>query len=493
VKKNISVLFVSPEVDPLSKTGGLADVSGALPKALAHAGIDVAVATPFYEMTQAYLAGHGIVPAETGIGVDFWIDWRHFEGDVLTTELPGSDVPVWLIRGSRFFDRDGLYQHHGVDYDDNLERFVFFARAVIEAATAKGAHFDVVHVNDWQSSLLPVYLKVAYGENGLFSGAKTLLTIHNLAYQGVFPKQQYDIVGLPWSLFTWDKLEFYDQINVLKGGLVYADAITTVSPTYAKEIQTEEFGCGLEGVLAFRKRDLTGILNGVDYSVWSPDADSFIPVKYDKRSRKKKAENQAALRQECGLPDTTGPLIGIISRLADQKGFDILSEIIDDVLKMDVQMVVLGTGDKKYHDLFEGLQARDPHKIRVFLKFDNRLAHLIEAGSDMFLMPSYYEPCGLNQIYSLKYGTVPIVRETGGLKDTIVNATAASIKSGRANGLSFKDHTGKALLATMKRAVKMFTEEPETWDSLVATGMSEDFSWDKAAKNYIALYEKLVD
>jgi len=491
--KNISVLFVSPEVDPLSKTGGLADVSGALPKALARAGVDVTVATPYYEVTQAYLAAHGAVPKETGVGVDFWISWRHFQGDVLSTEMPGSNVPVRLIRGSRFFDRDGLYQHQGVDYEDNLERFVFFARAVIESAMAAGKRFDIVHVNDWQSALIPVYLKVAYNDKELFAGTKTVLTVHNLAYQGLFPKQEYDIVGLPWNLFTWDKLEFYDQVNVLKGGLVFADSITTVSPTYAREIQTEEFGCGLEGLLTCRKKDLVGILNGVDYSVWSPDADSFIPVKYDKRNRKKKADNQAALRQECGLPDTSGPLIGIISRLADQKGFDILSEIIDDILKMDVQMVVLGTGDPKYHELFEGLQSRDPHKVRVFLKFDNRLAHLIEAGSDMFLMPSYYEPCGLNQIYSLRYGTVPIVRETGGLKDTIVNATPANIKAGKANGFSFKEHSGKALLATLKRAVKMFTDEPETWDALVARGMSEDFSWDAAGKNYVALYEKLVE
>jgi len=486
--KPMKVLFLSSEVVPFSKTGGLADVCGALPRALRALGHDVAVLTPAYR--QAKSAGPAL--AETGWTISVPIGGQAVEGRVLASNLPDTDVPVYLIDQPSYYDRDELYGRNGHDYPDNCARFLFFQRAALEAARLLDLQPDVIHCNDWQTGLVPVYLREVYRtQPGLsLRSAGTVMTIHNMAYQGAFPSEAMGLTGLDPSLFSVDRLEAYGHLNFLKAGLVDADLITTVSPTYAREIQTPDFGRGLDGLLRARSADLIGIVNGIDPKVWSPKHDPHLLANYDLESwQEGKRICKGQLQRRADLPERPEvPLLAAIGRLDPQKGWDLLVAIGHELLRRDLQLVVLGTGNERYEDDLDRLVDSHPGKIRAFFEFSNPLAHQIEAGADAFLMPSLYEPCGLNQLYSLAYGTVPIVRATGGLADTVVDANESHLANGTANGFSFLDPTPEALLATIDRAVTVWRDRA-TWDTLVRTGMSADWSWVRSAERYVAVYE----
>jgi starch synthase len=391
-----------------------------------------------------------------------------------------------LIRRDEYFRRPQLYGTPQGDYPDNAERFAFFSKAVLQLAGRTGP-WDAIHCHDWQSALIPVVQKIGVAAT---PGVKTVLTIHNLAHQGTFPFSEWNLLNLDARYFAPEYLEFYGRVNILKGGILFADALTTVSRKYAKEILTPEYGCGLEGVLRGREKYLHGILNGVDYREWSPEVDLHIKTKYSASDLRGKAECKKDLQQLYGLPlKASAPLMGIVSRLADQKGFDILLEIIEELLRMDLQIVILGAGVQKYQQQLAKLPAAHPEKIAVKIGFDNALAHKIEAGADMFLMPSKFEPCGLNQIYSLKYGTVPVVRATGGLDDTIEDYDPLA---GTGNGFKFVDYTGPAFLGAVKRALAVYVNK-KLWRQVIANGMKCDFSWEKSAKEYLELYRRVVE
>ena len=472
----MKVLFCASEIVPLAKTGGLADVAGALPVALASRGVDVRLAMPRYR---------GITLPEQGAGpVAVRVGDQMLAGTVAVSRLPGGHLPVWLVDQPALFDRRGLYGEEGRDYDDNLTRFTFFARALLQWLKGQEWQPDVIHCNDWQTALIPVIL-AAEGR-----GPATVFTIHNLAYQGLFPAEQFPRTGLPWSLFTMRGLEFWGQVNLLKGGLYFANVLSTVSETYAREIQTEEFGAGLDGVLRDRGADLFGILNGVDYATWDPSVDTLIPARYAPDDLAGKAVCKQHLQRTFTLPeDARTPLIGMVTRLADQKGLDLVAAVIENVLDLGVQFVLLGTGDPRYHALFQDLTARRPSQVAARLGFDNALAHQIEAGADLFLMPSRYEPSGLNQLYSLRYGTVPVVRRTGGLADSIVDVTAESLARGTANGFVFDAYTPEALWEALRRALESY-RTPAVWRRVQQHGMCADFSWDRSAGRYLDLYER---
>jgi starch synthase len=482
----MKALILSSEVAPFAKTGGLADVVGSLPPYLQKQGCRTFVMMPYYR--QAAQGKFDIKPTGKTVSVtvrDSAVTGEIFEGRI------NSAVPIYFIRQDKYYNRDGLYGTPKGDHPDNCERFVFFARAAIEAAKALGLEPDVIHCNDWQTALVPVYLQTTHKNDPKLAPAATLLTIHNLAYQGLFWHLDMPLIGLDWNYFTPKYLEFYGKINVLKGGIIFSTLINTVSRKYAEEIQTPEYGCGLEGVLADRKQDLFGVLDGADYSEWSPEADKFIAARYNINDLTGKTKCKADLQTACNLPVSDAPLIGCISRLADQKGFDLIAKVIADIMAMNLQMVILGTGEQRYHDLLAAIGRKYPQKISVNIRFDNNLAHKIEAGSDMFLMPSRYEPCGLNQLYSLKYGTIPIVRSTGGLADTITDFTPATLQIGTANGFAFVEYDAKKLLETITRAVRAFNDK-NTWKRLMLGGMKQDWSWSRSAGEYVKLYNKAV-
>jgi len=486
----MKTVYMSPEVTPFAKTGGLGDVAGSLPGFIAELGHRVTVILPFYR--SARRCGREIT--DTGKTVSVPIMDRVVTGRIFESRLERSEVRVLLIGNDNYYDRDELYVEPGTraEYRDNCERFVFFSRAALEAVEALGIEPDIVHCNDWQTALAPVYIKTLYAKGRAVSNARTVFTVHNLGYQGLFWHWDMKLTGLDWELFNWRQLEFYGKLSFLKGGLVFADAVTTVSRRYAEEIQTEEFGCGLEGVLRERADDLYGIVNGVDYSVWNPETDSLIPANYSAGDLSGKAACKKALLASQNLPEREGtPLIGLISRLTPQKGFDILGIALDDIMALGVQMVLLGTGDKKYHDLFAAAARKYPDQLAVNLAFDNRLAHQIEAGCDMFLMPSHYEPCGLNQLYSLKYGTVPVVRAAGGLADTVVDCNPETLSAGAATGFVFQQYNPVELLLAIERAMATYAK-PHDWQKLVANGMAQDWSWHHSAEEYAALYQKTL-
>ena len=467
----MKIALVSSEVVPFSKTGGLADVCGALPKALGSLGHEVVVITPLYGMT------------DKG---KFRIEQRQAgEGKTWASETI-QGVRTYFIENNLYYDREGLYGTAAGDYSDNAERFAFFSRSALALLKLLGFAPEVLHSHDWQSGLIPAYLRTLYGRDAFFGHTKTTFTIHNLAYQGRFPTTAFPLTGLPEQVFTPEGLEYYGDMNYLKAGLVYSDILTTVSPRYAQEIQTREFGCGLEGVLQHRRGNLFGILNGIDYSEWNPENDVFLPLRYGPRSLQGKAEAKRALQGEQGLSrEERVPLVGMISRLADQKGFDLVAQAADAMLSLGVQLAILGTGDQKYQDLLARLKKEHPGQVSLTLGFDNTLAHKIYAGSDLFLMPSRYEPCGLGQMIALKYGTVPVVRETGGLADSIQDAD----KSPEGNGFSFQNHEAKALVDTLSRSVTAFRQR-ERWARLVQRAMACDFSWEAAARKYIQIFER---
>jgi starch synthase len=489
--KNLKILIVSPEVVPFAKTGGLADVAGALPKALSRLGHEVKVFLPKYKMVDESKFRLSEIltkfPALSIAGKERKISVKSDRADFPPVEY------LFLVN-DEFYYRDELYRNRatGYDYEDNDERFIFFARGVLETLKALDWKPDIIHGNDWQSALVPAYLKTLYDNDPFYKSTATLFSIHNLAYQGNFPQSTFDKIGVPKDLFyPTSPFEFWGKVNFLKVGISYADVINTVSETYAVEIQSSaEFGYGLEGVLRTRNEDLYGIVNGIDYEVWSPEKDKLLTQHYRLDDLSGKNKNKKLLLKTCYLPSSKKdiPLIGVISRLADQKGFDLLSQIADQLLSMDMQMVILGTGDEKYHTFFKALSKKYPKKISVNLRFDDPLAHLIEAGSDMFLMPSKYEPCGLNQLYSLKYGTVPIVRKTGGLADTIENYNPAT---GQGTGFAFINYDAQEFLETIQRAIKVY-QNKVAWTALMKNGMKKDFSWAASAKKYVEIYRKAL-
>ncbi len=476
------VLFAASECVPFSKSGGLADVLGALPRAVAGLGHQVTVYLPLYRQTQPHLKDPRTVIASLTIPFD---DSYRFCSVVDGGQQHG--VQFYFIDYPPFYDRDALYGTPLGDYDDNPERFALYCRAVLEASKILGLP-DVFHCHDWQTALIPVLLRTLYDEDPVLHGIPTIFTIHNIGYQGVFPPDTLPLLMLPWDLFTITKLEFFGKVNFLKGALTYSDFITTVSRKYAQEIQTAEYGFGLEGVLRSRNPNLAGILNGVDYDEWNPATDRYIAARYSPQALEGKQECRRDLLLRFSLdPETTAPVIGIVSRFAAQKGFDLIALAADRLAHEDVTVVVLGSGDKVYEDLFRRLVRQYPGRFAIKVGYDNEMAHRVEAGSDMFLMPSRYEPCGLNQIYSLKYGTVPVVRATGGLDDTI---ESYDVRTGKGTGFKFREYTPEALLTTMQAALQLWAK-PNEWRKLMLNGMARDFSWTVAAREYLKIYEKV--
>jgi starch synthase len=475
------IAFAASEGVPFSKTGGLADVVGALPRALAALGHQVSVYLPRYRQTK--LTDSATVVRS--ITVPF--DDKYRFASVVTAGNQGG-VRYYFVEYPEYYDRDGLYGMPAGDYPDNAERFALFSRAVLETSKIVGVP-QVFHCHDWQSALVPVLLRTIYAEDPAFAGVGTVFTIHNMGYQGLFPPETLPLLMLPWDLFTMSKMEFFGQVNFLKGALAYADFITTVSRKYSQEIQTAEYGFGLEGVLRGRAATVTGILNGVDYDEWSPQTDKFAAAKYSAQDLWLKAKCKQDLLAAFGVtdPDLKLPVIGIVSRFAAQKGFDLIAQVMDRLAREEMIVVALGTGDKPYEELFLRLNKQFPSKIAVKVAYDNALAHKIEAGADMFLMPSRYEPCGLNQIYSLKYGTVPIVRATGGLDDTVEPWDA---RTGKGTGFKFTEYNGESLLLTVKQALEAYRDQT-SWQVLMRNGMSRDFSWTASAREYGKVYDKV--
>jgi starch synthase len=472
------ILFIASEGLPFSKTGGLADVVEGLPKALVELGHEVAVVLPRYRGTKpsTVVLPSLSIPMGGGLRFPSVVDGAAVNG-----------VRYYFIDDPQYFDREQLYGVRGVDYPDNAERFALFSRAAIEVAKRVWVP-DVFHCHDWQSALVPVLLNTLHSSDPLLRPVPVVFTVHNLGYHGLFPREALARVGLPESLFHVDALEFFGRVNYLKGGLLFADWLTTVSRRYAQEIQTAEYGHGLDGVIRRRADRLVGILNGVDYAAWNPETDTLIAANYSAKDLTGKSACKNDLLAAFGLPaaNLRRPLIGIVSRFTDQKGFDLIAEVLEDLMAEELAIVALGTGDAKYEDLFREMAQRFPARFGVRVAYDNTLAHKIEAGADMFLMPSRYEPCGLNQIYSLRYGTVPVVRATGGLDDTIQPFDALT---GRGTGFKFEAYDGAALLATVREALKVF-RDAKSWRKLMLNGMAQDFSWTSSAAEYVRLYEQ---
>ncbi len=486
----MKILIASSEVAPFSKTGGLADVCRALPAALRQRGHDVVVVTPAYRTV--FRAGHNI--ESTGLSFDIPIGNKTVSGRLLVARND-HDVPVYYVDQPEYYDRAELYREGGHDYEDNCERFVFFCRAVLEAVRLLGSNFHIVHGNDWQCGLIPAYLRIEYEHTQGYEKTATVFTIHNMSYQGLFWHWDMLLTGLDWKYFNWKQMEYYGQLNLLKTGLVFADIITTVSPRYAEEICTAPHGCGLEGVLQHRKAVLRGILNGVNYDEWNPKTDPYIAMQYDLSTWKEgKAQCKQALQQTFSLPvDPQLPVVGMIGRLVDQKGWDLIAQLLRRWAPVaPVQWVILGTGEKSYMELLSQLSREFPGRIGVRFEFSELLAHQIEAGADLFLMPSRFEPCGLNQLYSLKYGTIPVVHATGGLADTICHASPENLASRKATGFVFDTYDLSKLEETLRQALTMFREQPELWSRIVETGMAQDWSWNRSASQYEQVYQEAI-
>ena len=484
----MKILFIVSEMEPFAKTGGLADVASALPKALQALGHDVRVALPLYRQVDRKRCRLRATP----VTVEVRVGPQRLQGRVWEARLAASDVTADLIECAPLFDRDGLYQDGGMDYPDNLQRFGFFAQAALRMLPALRWQPDVVHCHDWQAALACALLRLApLGREPFFASMGTAFTVHNLAYQGVFPRAQWPLTALPDEAFRIEGLEYHGQLSCLKGGLVFADVLTTVSPTYSREIQTPEFGCGLDGVLAERRGDLVGILNGIDQEAWDPQTDPHLAAHYSAKRPSGKARCTRALRQAHRLPDTPDLLIGMIQRLAEQKGIDLLVQAMEALMALPIQLVLLGSGDPAYHRQLTQLAERFPRRLAVNLAFDEPLAHQIEAGADAFLMPSRFEPCGLNQMYSMRFGTVPIVRGVGGLADTVVDLTPAARAHGTATGFVIPEHSARSLVETVQRALTAFGDRA-LWTSLMRTGMRRDCSWEPSARAYVQVYERAM-
>ena len=485
MEKPLRILFLSSEVTPFAKTGGLADVAGSLPDALKRQGAEVSIGLPFYRVTRE--GAFSVQQLLSGLQVP--LGSATLTGNVLQTQTRAG-VPVYLFEREDLFDRPNLYATSEGDYYDNLERFVYFSRGALNFLKHLGSPVDVIHCHDWQTGLVPAYLKTIYRGDPFFASTATLFTIHNIGYQGLFPQEKLAVCGLPAQAYQMEGLEYWGQVSLLKAGIVYADALTTVSPSYALEIQNPEFGLGMEGILQKRAKDLYGILNGVDYDLWSPDSDPEIPYPYDIHRMGEKARNKGALLHEVGLRESLQdrPLFGMISRLSAQKGCDLLVQVMDEMVGLGAGLVILGSGEEKYQTLLEKGTRKHPGAVSLRIGFDESLAHRIMAGADLLLIPSLYEPCGLTQMYALKYGTVPLVRATGGLHDTIVPFDPEAKKG---NGFKFGPYQAEALMGTVKEAVRLY-KDSATWQTLTRNGMGEDFSWDRSARRYLELYQAIL-
>ncbi len=476
----LKVLFVSAEVSPYAKSGGLGDVAGSLPKALQAAGVDVRVVFPKYRtIKDEFLSSCKYISS-----FDVSLDWRTQKADIYT--IRGS-VPTYMIGNDFYFGRAGYY-----GYGDDNERFAFFSKAAIEFLDFIDFVPDVIHCNDWQTGPVCLYIKDIYSKIKMFSKIKSLYTIHNLQYQGMFPRDTIRMMGLDEGYyFTNDKLEYYNMASFMKAGLLYSDAISTVSTTYAYEVQTPQYGYGLDGVLRCRADKLYGIVNGIDYELNNPADSKKIYANFDADNMAGKAENKRQLQAELGLPQRDDvPVISIISRLADQKGINLVLQAAYDLLSKDVQLVILGTGEYHYENMFRDLQYRYPDKVSANILFDDTLAQKIYAGSDMFLMPSLFEPCGLGQLFSMSYGTVPITRTTGGLVDTVKHFNP---ETGEGNGFQFQDYDAGGLMWAINQALAVYFDDKDLWNKVVQNAIRTRFSWEDSAKKYIEVYESLLD
>jgi starch synthase len=483
--RSVSVLFLASEVTPFAKTGGLADVAGSLPGALKRLGAEVSIGLPLYRAVK-----EGAFERQAVFkGLEVPVAGQTLKGNIQAAETE-EGVPVYFFEREDLFDRPNLYRMAEGDYYDNLERFAYFSRAALLFAKTTGMPFDVIHCHDWQTGLVPAYLSTLLRADPFFASTATLFTIHNIGYQGLFPGDKLSICGLPPETFQPEGVEYWGGISLLKAGIVYSDAITTVSPKYSLEIQTPEFGMGMEGILRKRSAVLHGILNGADYSVWNPMTDPHITSAYDSEHLSEKGVNKAALLKETGLEPALleRPVLGMISRLSHQKGCDLLIPILDELARMELGLVILGEGEGHYESALRDAAEKYPGSVYVNIGFDEALAHRIMAGADLFLVPSLYEPCGLTQMYAMKYGTVPVVRATGGLDNTIEEFDAGS-KSG--NGFKFGPYDPTAFLGAVERAVDLFSDG-ETWEALMRNGMAADFSWDVSAERYLELYQSLA-
>lgn len=477
--KEIKVLFAASEAVPFAKTGGLADVAGTLPRELAKLGADVRLIIPKYKsIPQSYVDKMEYIGY---VYVD--LSWRHQYCAVLKLEHEG--LTVYFIDNEYYFNRDVLYGHF-----DEAEQFAFFSKALLKVLPLIDFKPDIIHCNDWQTGVVSTFLTTHFGHEEYYKDIKTVFTIHNLRYQGIFSKEILgDILGIGWEYYNADGLEFHECVNYMKAGISYSDVITTVSKTYAEEIRHDFFGENLNGIINKRSNRLFGIINGIDYQDNDPSTDNRIFENFDAENLEGKYGNKNMLQQSLGLPQLKDiPLIGIVSRLVDQKGFDLIACVFEELLQLDIQLVVLGTGDNKYEEMFEYAASRYPEKVSANLKYDGVLAQRIYAGSDMFLMPSLYEPCGLSQLFSLRYGTVPIVRETGGLNDTIAPYNEFN---GEGTGFTFANYNAHEMLDAIKCAIS-FYDNKDVWMGIVKNGMKQDFSWNKSAQEYLQLYDKLL-
>lgn len=474
MKKNLKILFLSAEVAPYAKTGGLADVAGSLPQKLKDMGHDVRVVLPGYKM----------IDAEQSYVTDFPVKLEHQERTCIVREIRGATCTTYTLHNYHYFNRECLYC-----YEDDGIRFAFMCKAALELLKAIDFKPDILHLNDWHAGPAAALLKEQYQKRDPFyKGIKILFTIHNLEYQGHFGKEMLDILGLPEELFTPEYLEFYGMFNFMKAGLVYSDKINTVSKTYAEEILTPEFGEGLEGILQKRHEDLLGIVNGISYETYNPATDPYILHAFDARNLAGKAENKKALQAELGLPLRDVPLVAVVHRLVPQKGLNLVIEAFDKMMALDVQFILLGIGDPYLEDTFRKLMKKYPDRVSVRIEFNEPLSNRIYAGGDIFLMPSAFEPCGLGQMISLRYGTIPIVRETGGLKDTIMDADTEP----EGNGFTFTEMTPEAFLKAFERTVETYRSKPGKWLEMVKNGLNSDFSWEHSAREYLSVYRELT-
>lgn len=484
------IVFATAEVSPIAKTGGLGDVCGSLPKALAKLGHDVTMFMPFYRQAREWFERNGIVPEPilptTHI---LWADWAA-EATFLRTTLPGTEIPLILVANDYFFDRDQIYAHRYDGYDDGVERYAFFCRAVIRGCELLGIDVDIVHAHDWHTALLPVYLDSGLRGSPNFANARSVYTIHNLNYQGVGAASRFATLGLHSRYWSADALEHWGDINLMKGGIIFADQVTTVSPNYAREIQTKALGAGLDGILRSLSFKLDGILNGIDVQEWDPETDPHIASNFSRERLNGKNLSKRALLRELKLRYTAKtPLIGFVSRLVDQKGIDLLIPAVARIVHAGAQVVILGSGESRYENALAHIGNQHREHCRVIVGFDNALAHRIYAGSDMLLMPSIYEPCGLNQMYALRYGTLPVVRLTGGLADTVIpfDGTNGDV----ANGFGFVAPTAAACYAATWIGVLNY-REAKVWKELQHNGMAADFSWDRSAAEYDLVYKRAL-
>ncbi|MBP1608079.1 MAG: glgA [Acidobacteria bacterium] len=485
------IVMISAEAYPYAKVGGLGDVVGSLPKKLEMLGAEITVLIPAYKSINHDRFGvHLYKPLPA---FDVKLGSNRFQAEVCAATMPGSNVRVFFLGNPEFFLRDGIYDdpHTHEGYTDNMERFIFFTKACLSLLPKVCHQVDILHCHDWQTGLIPGIIKTTLRHNPFFSPVATILTIHNLAYQGIFPKIALSLAGIGDSyFFPGSPFEYWGKVNFLKAGIEYSDCVTTVSENYALEIQSDPaYGYGLEGVLRKNRDKLRGIVNGIDFKEWNPETDPFLPANFSSHNLSGKLKCKNQLLQYFGLAPQTGrvPLIGVVSRLADQKGFDLMAGAFNQIFGMELQMVILGTGQRKYHELLKQMAASYPEKFAYKLAFDNRLAHQIEGGADMTLMPSRYEPCGLNQLYGMRYGTVPIVRATGGLADTVVNYEG---QENAGTGFSFKDYAAKEMVGAVSRALQVYSN-PQQWEKIVIRGMKEDWSWESSAHKYLELYKRI--